>query len=850
MAKDTGSLSNLPHHLTPFVGRQQDVAELTGRLADPTCRLLTLVGPGGVGKTRLALQVAGQLLDSFADGVFFVPLQPIQSGDLLPSTIADALGLGLPGHHKPQAQLLTTLRDKEILLFLDNLEHLLTPAEAPTFSLTGLLTELLRAAPGLKLLTTSREALNLQDEWLYPVRGLPYPGELSGDELEHYGAVKLFVESARRLRPDFSLADERQGVVEVCQLVEGTPLALELAASWVKTMRCAEIAAEIARNLDFLSTRLRDVPHRHRSMQAVFNQSWTLLSEIEQNVFKRLAIFRGGFRRAAAERVAGASLVTLSALVDKSLLRWEPDGRYQLHELLRQYAAEHLVQSPEDVSQIYDKHSDYYLGLLRDRTTDLQGGRQREAMLELEPELDNIRAAWLWAVEQARLEIIQPAVEGLSLFFEFRGRYTEGIQAFTPLRQRLQHEPPTKQSGPILIKLLINLSGWYIRLGQLEQAEAACLACQALYHRLEMDVLPGYFSDPRLGFGLIASIRGDYAKTAHYAELARQTSETQANPWNRQLAYYLLTRAALLQEDYETARQHSQRAYTINQETKDEWFMAYILLEMGNIAAALGDDATAQEYYQTSYDLRQEFRDPEGMAVALNHLAEIALRRNDLDEAGRIYRQSQTVYREIGDKGGLATSLTGLGRVALARGELETARQQFAGALQLAAEIQFVPLLLVLLSNIGKLFLRTARPEPGLALLSFVAHHPSSKQVVKAQAQQVLDRYQTKALPLAGLETVIATAQAGLATPIEAGLPEPEPAGPVSSTAPALVEPLTDRELEVLRLIAAGLTNREIAEQLSVVVGTVKAHNNNIYGKLGASNRVQALARARELGLL
>ena len=329
---------------TPFVGREADLAELAGLLATPACRLLTLIGPGGVGKTRLALRAAAEAraAGAFPDGVHVVALQPLASADLLAGAVADAAGLAPAGARDPTEHLRDGLRGRAALLVLDNFEHLLEGA--------ALLPPILAAAPGVRLLVTSREALALQEEWRYPVQGLPYPAGAGAADLEgpeDYAAVRLFAERARRVRRDFSLAEEGADVARLCRLVEGLPLALELAAAWTSVLSCAEIAADLALGLDVLATRLRDVPERHRSMRAVFDGSWARLDDHQRAVLARLSVFQGGFRREAAEAVAGAAPATLAALVDGSLLHLEPGGRYQLHELLRQYAEERLWERPE-----------------------------------------------------------------------------------------------------------------------------------------------------------------------------------------------------------------------------------------------------------------------------------------------------------------------------------------------------------------------------------------------------------------------------------------------------------------------------------------------------------------------
>ena len=346
---------NLPDQPTPFVGREEELTEIAERLEDPTCRLLTLVGPGGTGKTRLAIQAATESLDAFLQGVYFVPLSPVSSAKFLVSTVADALGFQFrgPSGGEPTAQLVDYLREKELLLVMDSFEHLLQETE--------LLTDILHSAPHVKILVTSRERLNLRAEWLLEVQGLTYPRDEQTARAQEYNALKLFLQNVRRVRGDFVLSEETQPyVVRICRLVEGMPLGIELASASVRMFSCEQIAEEIQRDIDFLTTSLRDVPKRHRSMRAVFDHSWNLLSKTEREVFCKLSVFRNGFRREAAKKVARATLPILGALVDKSLLRQTPSGRYNVHELLRQYAAEKLDQTPALKKKSLSRHSSYY----------------------------------------------------------------------------------------------------------------------------------------------------------------------------------------------------------------------------------------------------------------------------------------------------------------------------------------------------------------------------------------------------------------------------------------------------------------------------------------------------------
>ncbi len=851
MFKSLAVSPHLPAPRTTFVGRRADLAEINSLLATPTCRLLTLVGPGGIGKTRLALEAAANAPPAYRHGVHFVPLQPLRSADYLASAMAEALHLPLAGHDDPQVQLLTYLHDKHTLLVLDNFEHLLAGAE--------LLGDLLAAAPGVKLLVTSREVLHLQEEWLYPVRGLPVPESEHVENVADYSAVALFVERARRRRPDFSPADERAAIARICRLVEGLPLALELAAAWTRTLSCEAIAAEIASSLDFLATRWRDVPERHRSMQAVFDQTWQALSEEEQRVFSCLAVFRGGFRREAAQVVSGGALQTLSALVDKSLLRLEGDGRYQIHELLRQYAEERLRTSDRDAVQT--AHAEYYTRYLAERQAGLLGHRQRETAAEVQAELENIRAAWEWSVAAGHDAAIGQAVEPLAQFYQMQSRFREGAAAFAKAAERLASAPPADAQGRALAVVLAELGWLYVRLGRLAEAETALTQSVGRHERLGLPPVTGIGTDPRLGLGFVACARGDYARAAALGEQAREMSERHPQPWNRYVADDLLSRAALYQGQLEVALAYARRAYAGTQAAGDAWFMGYCLNQLGNVAYALQDYAAAQSHYAASYRVRKDLDDPEGMAVALNHLGQVAMRQGQAAEAGRVYEQSRAIYERIGDAGGLVTSLTGLGHAALAQGNEPAARPAFAQALQIASERQFMPHTFAALVAVTDWLLNAGRTETGLAALALLHHHPAAGHEIREQAQHLAERFGV-ALAVDGkpatrhdgtppsLETVVARVQHELVA-AETGVGSPLPARrEAAPTAQPLIEPLSDRELEVLRLVAAGLSNPQIAQQLFIAVGTVKAHVHSICGKLSAGNRVQAIARARELGLL
>ena len=469
------TLRKLPVISGAFFGREAELTLIAARLADPVCRLLTILGPGGVGKTSLALQAAAAFADHFPAGVCFVPLAAVAAAELVPSAILQALDVPPRGSIEPQRQLLEHCADRHMLLVLDNFEHLLRGQEAgdrdhgsgdrcqETVDGAGLLVEVLRGAPEVKLLVTSRERLALRDEWLLPLGGLDLPPpdaqELTGSgrsrtepavadalseaellaeptpappDLEAHAATQLFLHAAHRVRPDLRPdADAARLIAHICRLVDGLPLAIELTAAWVRVLPLAEIARRLEAGLDLLATTQRDVPPRHRSMRAAFDHSWRLLSPPERSILRQLAVFRGGCTAETAEAVAGATLLDLTGLADKSWLRVEPSGRYDLHELVRQYcaeklAAEHEREAGEPLDAVRDRHCAYFARVAEPYERTFQPPRKSD-WRELTPELDNLCVAWFRAVERRDAEQVRQLLP-LAGVNELLGRYRAFLQ--------------------------------------------------------------------------------------------------------------------------------------------------------------------------------------------------------------------------------------------------------------------------------------------------------------------------------------------------------------------------------------------------------------------------------------
>jgi predicted ATPase/DNA-binding SARP family transcriptional activator len=742
--------SHLPQQATPFVGREAELADIARHLADPGCRLLTLAGPGGIGKTRLAIEAAIAQSGCFTHGVYFVPLAAVRSAGLIVPTIAEAIGFtfgagtgeadeGLdPAERAAEAQLLDHLWDKEMLLVLDNVEHLAAGA--------AFLAETLAAAPRIKLLVTSRERLNLRAEWPYEVQGLAVPGEGVADGMTGGGdAVALFLSTARRIEPGF--AGDRADMARICRLLGGMPLAIELAASWAHVLSCTEIADQVAEamaggGLGFFDAAAgpgpRDLPDRHRSMQAVFAHSWDLLFPSGQSALANLSVFRGSFDRDAAAEVGSASLATLSALVDKSLLqRSRPAGasdrtRYELHELLRQFATEKLGSNREP----HERHSRYYAAYLAEQEVRLKGPDQALALAEIEREIDNVRAAWEWATAHRACREIGLALESLYRFYEIRSRYQEGRAAFEGAIDALEAAEP---GDPLLLgRLLARLGRLTHHTDDLERAEA--LLEQALATLRTQDA-PAEVGWVLLWLGETVRRQGARARSRSLLRealaMGREAGDTELEAGSlTSLAGWTTAGAA-----YEEARALYRRGLTLYRSTGNRRGMADALYGLGHIATYLREWDVSKRLYEESMAIREQLGDRRGVAWCLHFMAENARGQGRYTEARRLYECSLAIHRALGDPlrtynvlqrmstvvlwlgdvealeeisheihvhvlrlGNpfyIACSLEGLGEVAQLKGETAQARQYYEGSLAIGYEIEHPRVLAWSLMGLG-----------------------------------------------------------------------------------------------------------------------------------------------------
>jgi len=438
---------NLPAQATTFVGRHAEVARFMAQLEDRGCRLLSLIGRGGIGKSRIALALAERALERFRDGVFFVDLSSLPDPTALTTAIAAAVGAQLTaGGESPRDQLLDHLRDRQMLLVLDGFEHLSDAGR--------LLSDILAVTRDLKVLVTSREPTRLDWEWQAAVEGLSFPEDPYEPGFAAHESVQLFVERARRVSSSFKLAEHRECVGRLCRLVEGMPLAIELAAAWTRTMVCDDILAEILR----LESPYGGIPSRHRSLRALFDHSWNHLLGSERAALRGLSVFRGGFRRDAAEAVCGATPPILASLVNKALLSLDHrSGRYAIHELPRVYAAEQLAEDTSEKEHAERRHAAFYAAFLHERDASLNAG-DRTALIDVDAEIDNVRAAFAWAAENTDLATIGMSVATLSAFYRIRGWHEEAIAAFESALSSIERVPETSARAQLELSVLMSLT--------------------------------------------------------------------------------------------------------------------------------------------------------------------------------------------------------------------------------------------------------------------------------------------------------------------------------------------------------------------------------------------------------
>jgi|GEM_PF-6651640 len=776
-----------------FVGRDNDLQQIHAILMSDSCRLLTISGIGGIGKTDLVLNFARQFDEAFSDGIVFVDLQHISKPELLIPAILDAMQLKL--HSNDLAALLSYLKEKQVLLILDNFENLLDAA--PTLS------NILNTVSGVKILVTSRVALRLQEEHIYSLMGLSIPPENADNAtIAQSSSVQLFLNKARQVRHDFQ--PDLPDIAAICRLVDGNPLAIELAAVWAKVLDSGEILREIQDCVDFLQTDLRNVPERHRNIRAVFNASWKLLGDEAKQIFKRLVVFCGSFDRNAASTIADANLMTLMELRDKSLLFVESDGRYRMHALIRQLAYKHLEESPDEYDRIHQQHSQYYADRSRSLGEMLRGKQQLLALDRLHQDIQNIRIGWFHAVENADANAIEKYVFNIALYYLMKSRTQEAIDILTISEEHLTALPSNIHAqiqlvyGWVLIILWKNVAG----------VEATWQAIN------QLENLPLWS-----GMTLIPAMNQPELFGERYRVLIEIVQSTLEN-------------------------------------ATDTWQKAWLHKALGEADFVAGYYEPASESFKRSAECFEQIEDAWGATWAYGNLGRSLVNIEKYQEAEQIYLKSIETCRKIGDYSGWVDVMNKRAELALQQHNYQSTEQLLLRAFQIALEYHTAHgTFTYVMYTLAKLRIRQNRFMEAVSYLTLLQNDPV---VHRGWRQPEIDMLQTRLgtiqLELTESEFSASVKQgqsANLLDTVKSLLSnEPFPDIETDVISSNLEEPLTERESQILRLIAAGLSNREIASELTLAIGTVKTHAHNLYGKLGVTNRAEATARAYDLNLV
>jgi predicted ATPase/DNA-binding SARP family transcriptional activator/tetratricopeptide (TPR) repeat protein len=768
----TYAKSNIPQLPTVFVGRQDEQDKLADLLSHSKTRLVTITGPGGIGKTRLAIRVAREQVGVFDDGVFFIALTSINTGEQLILSIADAIGFTFYTSQAPLNLLIDHLRDKDMLLVLDNFEHLLSSSQHAR----DILVKILDNAQRVLILTTSRQPLNLRMENIIEIYGLPYP-DMNTHPLSiaaNFSSVQLFVKIAQRLNPDFSLPEQEDAVIRICQLVEGFPLGIELSASWTRGYPVSEIAKQIETDLDFLETSMSDVPERHRSIRSVFDHSWKLLTQTEQQVLRKLPIFPGSFSLEAAKYVTGAKPTTLHSLVEKSLLQRIGETRYDMHNLLRQFASEKRDAYVNESSSTHYAHCIYFSTYIQKHEAALYGTDPVPAEKALSLEIENIRSAWKYAVQTRAIPQIQIAARSLARFYDMRSWFSEGLEAFKGAVSAInQVLSSNKKFLQVLGQVTAQLAWFEVQTGEYQKAIERL-------ENLAPDLPLESYTERALLHNVLGSAiyeLGEYEKAKTHFDESLNLASKNGNLSAAAFANNYLGSIARNQGDFILAESLFTQSLEQYQQIDDLLGTARVINNLGNIAGINGNYAQAETIFKESLAIRRKLDDKAGIAGCLHNLSIIAFFEEDYARTRELREECLIICQDIGFTWGIASTLKHLGDVDKAQGDLSSARSHYTKslaisqksgdrrsvafthnslgslailqedlslawshykqALQTAMDIEVIPLVMDIFIGIATLWMLGEKFDAAYHLLVFTQEHPGTESQTQDRATEL-----------------------------------------------------------------------------------------------------------------
>lgn len=720
---------NLASATTRFVGREVELAHIDAWLDEPNGRLLTIIGPGGIGKSRLAQEAARAHLGEFADGVYYVSLVPYTDTAQVITAVSESIGLPLSGKEEPATQLSNHLQTREMLLVLDNLEHLLTP------TLLTLLTQLIEKAPDLRLIGTSRQRLHLQAEALLDLRGLPYP-TISQHTLDHFPAIQLFVNRVQQIKRNFRLDEQGTAVVQLCQLVDGLPLALELAATWTRVLSVAEIVAEIQTGLDALTSTLHDIPERHRSLHAVIESSWQMLHTVEQTLFRKLAVFRGGFTRAAAEQVAQATLPQLMALVDHSFLRLDGDQRFRRHPLLLQFAQAQLANHPHEQTEMETAHAAFFADFVQSRETALHGVTAPEVLAVIAADLENMRKAWQWALSPINIGLLDKMITGIGRFFSDKSRNLEGSVFFESSLNVINTQPETAFSQPIIAKIKVELGRFWHDTGRF--AEAETILKEAYRLNRQHQLVSNQIACLRQ-LGIVIADQGRWQEAHTYLAEALPLCKQAGDEDQILLVLNALGNLSISTGNYTQARTYFDEAMALAQAAGNTLRIAILHSNIAIIDNREGSPREAIRQWQLAQQGFVQLNHEVGLANTHHNIAMAYTRLAAYDEALASIQAANALHKKVGHKRGMAGGLAVMGSIYGKMGKRREARRHYYDSLQMAQEVGVTWVALGALVDIGELEMSYGNMAQALRLLAFATHHPAIEADSLQKAQKLLD---------------------------------------------------------------------------------------------------------------
>jgi DNA-binding SARP family transcriptional activator/predicted ATPase/Tfp pilus assembly protein PilF len=721
---------NLASATTRFVGREAELAQIDEWLDEPNGRLLTIIGPGGMGKSRLAQEAARAHLGEFADGVYYVSLVPYTDTAQVITAVSESIGLTLTGNEEPAAQLSNHLQTREMLLVLDNLEHLLSP------TLLALITQLIEKAPDLRLIGTSRQRLRLQAEALLELRGLPYP-TISQHTLDHFPAVQLFVNRVQQIKRDFRLDEQVTAVIQLCQLVDGLPLALELAATWTRVLSVAEIVAEIQTGLDALTSTLHDIPERHRSLHAVIESSWQMLPMVEQTLFRKSAVFRGGFTREATQQVAKATtLPQLMSLVDHSFLRLDGDQRFRRHPLLLQFAQAQFATHSDEQIAMESAHATFFAEFVQSRETALHGATAPQTLAAISADLENIRKAWQWALSPLHVDLLDKMVTGIGRFFNDKSRNLEGSALFESSLKTLNTQPETAVSEPIIAKIQVELGRFWHDTGRFAEAETILKEAYRLNQRHHL--IPNQIACLRQ-LGIVIADQGRWQEAHTYLAEALPLCKQAGDEDQILLVLNALGNLLISTGDYVEARAYFDEAMALAQAAGNTLRIAILHSNIAIIDNREGNPREAIRQWQLAQQGFMQLNHEVGLANTNHNIAMAYTKLEAYDEALASIQAANALHKKVGHKRGMAGGLAVMGSIYVKMGKRREARRHYYDSLQMAQEVGVTWVALGAVAEIGELEISYGNMAQALRLLTFAVHHPAIEADSLQKAQKLLD---------------------------------------------------------------------------------------------------------------